>query len=89
MSSPARERVARAWHEGSDHADHSPFGGPLCNCGAVADRMLPMLAEAWSVGRTTGIWDVTIRGKWDDDGNLVVRPTPNPYEAEEDRHVDQ
>ena len=85
-----RERVARAWHVESDHAaDGVPFGGPLCNCDQVAGRIMPMLAEAWGVGRTTGIWDVTIRGKWDDDGNLLVRPTPNPYETEEDRHVDQ
>ena len=42
-----RERVARSWHEGSDHAkDGTPFGGPLCNCWQVAGRIMPMLAEA-------------------------------------------
>ena len=43
----ARERVARAWHEGSDHAaDGVPFGGPLCNCDQVAGRIIPILREA-------------------------------------------
>ena len=43
----ASERVARDWHEGSDHAkDGTPFGGPLCNCDRVAGRMLPMLRDA-------------------------------------------
>lgn len=47
----ARERVARAWHEGSDHAkDGAPFGGPLCNCWQVAGRIMPMLAEAHNEG---------------------------------------
>lgn len=47
-----RESVARSWHAGSDHAkDGTPFGGPLCNCWQVAERMLPMLAEAWEMGR--------------------------------------
>ena len=46
----ARERVARAWHEVSDHADHSPFGGPLCNCDRVAERIIPMLRDAFYDG---------------------------------------
>lgn len=25
----AREKAARAWHAGSDHAAESPFGGPI------------------------------------------------------------
>ena len=42
----ARESVAHDWHEGSDHAkDGAPFGGPLCNCWQVAERIMPMLAE--------------------------------------------
>ena len=82
----ARERVARAWHEGSDHAvDGTPFGGPLCNCWRVAGRMLPMLADAWGEGRHVGIEDTATRGKWNDDGHLVVPPSPNPYETEEDQ----
>lgn len=73
----ARERVARAWHAGSDHAaDGAPFGGPLCNCYRVAERMLPMLADAWWEGFDAG-WSA----QYPDDH------TPNPYE--EDRHVDQ
>lgn len=78
-----RERVARAWHAGSDHADHSPFGGPLCNCWQVAERIMPMLREAWAAGQETGIND--------DLGDWEVAPsiTHNPYETEEDRHVDQ
>ena len=65
----ARERVARSWHEVSDHADHSPFGGPLCNCWQAAERIMPMLAEAHNEGfYGRGI---------------------NPYETEEDCHVDQ
>lgn len=46
-----REHVARAWHAGSDHAADEPFGGPLCNCWRVAGRIVPMLAEAWEMGR--------------------------------------
>ena len=82
-----RERVARSWHEGSDHAAETPFGGPLCNCDQVAGRIMPMLAEAWRVGRTRGIWDTAMRGKWKDDGNIIVPTRTNPYE--EGRHVDQ
>ena len=82
------ESVARSWHEGSDHAaDGTPFGGPLCNCWRVAERIMPMLAGAWRVGRTKGIWDTAMRGKWNDDGNIIVPTTTNPYEG--DRHVDQ
>mgnify|MGYP000918313442 CR=1 FL=1 len=79
-----RERVARAWHEGSDHAkDGTPFGGPLCNCWQVAGRIMPMLRDAWAAGQETGIND--------DLGDWEVAPsiTHNPYETEEDRHVDQ
>ena len=46
----ARERVARDWHAGSDHAETEPFGGPLCNCDRVAERIMPMLAEAHNEG---------------------------------------
>ena len=79
----ARERVARAWHTGSDHADDEPFGGPLCNCDRVAGRIMPMLREAWAAGQEAGIND--------DLGDWEVAPsiTRNPYETEEDRHVDQ
>ena len=70
----ACESVARAWHDGSDHAaDGEPFGGPLCNCLAMAGRIVPMLAEAFNDGMTSGI--------------LAQSYVPNPYE--EDRHVDQ
>ena len=49
----AVEDVARRWHEGSDHTKSgSPFGGHLCNCLAVAERMLPLLVEAWDRGYT-------------------------------------
>ena len=48
---------------------------------------MPVLAEAWRVGRTKGIWDTAMRGKWKDDGNIIVPTTTNPYE--EDRHADQ
>ena len=74
-----RERVARAWHAGSDHAkDGAPFGGPLCNCWQVAERIMPMLRDAFDDGF--------------DDGWAAQDPddhTPNPYESEGDRHVDQ
>lgn len=73
----ARERVARAWHAASDHADHCPFGGPLCNCLAVADRMMPMLRDAWADGAMQG----------HDDHEFGVEEWTNPYEG--DRHVDQ
>lgn len=72
------ERVARAWHEGSDHAaDGTPFGGPLCNCWRVAGRMLPMLNEAWLDG-FVACHDWIKR-----DGCRTPEPT-SPYEAEED-----
>ena len=73
-----RERVARAWHAGSDHADE-PFGGPLCNCDRVAGRMLPMLAEAWRHGANNA-WAFVF--------NRAQTDLRNPYD-EEDRHVDQ
>ena len=82
-----RERIARDWHEGSDHAaDGTPFGGPLCNCWQVAGRIMPIiqvLRDAWAAGQETGIND--------DLGDWEVAPsiTHNPYETEEDRHVDQ
>lgn len=37
-------------------------------------------AEAWNAGWTKGIGDTAHRGKWNDDGDLVVPRTPNPYE---------
>lgn len=46
----AHEKVAQAWHAGSDHAETEPFGGPLCNCWQVAERIMPMLAEAHNEG---------------------------------------
>lgn len=79
-----RERVARSWHEGSDHAATEPFGGPLCNCDQVAGRMLPMLAGAWREGRKAGVDDMIAA-----DLGVNRRNLPNPYESEEDRHVDQ
>lgn len=49
----ALEAVAVTWHGESDHArDGGKFGGPLCNCLAVAERMLPLLVEAWDRGYT-------------------------------------
>ena len=80
-----RESVARAWHAGSDHADHSPFGGPLCNCDRVAGRIMPMLRKAYDEGWFSAVGsapdDVWFDAWTDDDSN--------PYETEEDRHVDQ
>ena len=71
-----RERVARAWHEGSDHAkDGTPFGGPLCNCWQVAERIMPMLAGAWRHGANDA-WAFVFNGAQTD---LL-----NPYETEED-----
>ena len=75
-----RERVARAWHAGSDHAVTESFGGPLCNCLAVAERMLPMLRDAFDDGADAACEHVFSGHP----GEL-----PNPYETEEDRHVDQ
>ena len=70
---PISERVARTWHEGSDHAtDGTPFGGPLCNCWRAAGRLMPMLRDAWWDG-----WSAQ-----DPDEHA-----PNPYL--EGRHVDQ
>ena len=43
--------VAHTWHATSDHAaDGEPFGGPLCNCLRIAERMMPMLAYAHDAG---------------------------------------
>ena len=79
-----RERVARAWHSQSDHAkDGTPLGGSLCNCDRVAERIMPMLRDAWRFGYTAGMSDEEGRGY----GHFTS--TPNPYETEEDRHVDQ
>ena len=75
-----RERVARFWHAGSDHADE-PFGGPLCNCRQVAGRIMPMLRDAWGVGFR--------EGRNADHNPMWWPPNPYPYESEEDRHVDQ
>lgn len=81
----ARESVASAWHAGSDHAkDGAPFGGPLCNCWQVAERIMPMLADAWREGRKAGVDDMIAA-----DLGVNRRNLPNPYEAEEGRHVDQ
>ena len=79
----ARERVARAWHEGSDHAADEPFGGPLCNCWQVAERMLPMLSEAW-LACADEARDCGYLGAIDHE-QLINR---DPYETG-DRHVDQ
>ena len=68
-----RERVAREWHDGSDHArDGEPFGGPMCNCHAVAGRIIPMLSEAWDEGHDAGM---------DRADHPWRPPTPNPYET--------
>lgn len=74
----ARESVARAWHAGADHADHSPFGGPLCNCDRVAERIMPMLREAWRDGAFHG---------WVNGVETLTTAVydHNPYESEEDR----
>lgn len=41
--------IARRWHDGSDHArDGEPFGGPLCNCLQVAERIAHLIHE-WGV----------------------------------------
>ena len=78
-----RERIARAWHEGSDHAkDGTPFGGPLCNCWQVAGRLVPMLSEAWA----DAIGEAYDRG-WIHDYGRDEMIDRNPFE--EDRHVDQ
>lgn len=74
-----RDQVARSWHEGSDHAAVEPFGGPLCNCDRVAGRIMPMLADAWADGAMQG----------HEDHEFGVEEWTNPYETEEDRHVDQ
>lgn len=72
----ARETVARQWHEGSDHAaDGEPFGGHLCNCMKVAERVTPPLAGAWAQGYTQGKLDAIMS---------APGPTPkrrNPYES--------
>ena len=78
-----REHVARAWHAGSGHADE-PFGGPLCNCDRVAGRIMPMLAKSWREGRRAAVYYMIAA-----DLGLNRRNLPNPYESEEDRHVDQ
>lgn len=73
----AREHVARSWHAGSDHADGTPFGGPLCNCNQVAGRIMPMLAA---------VWNAAVGSLVHDDGTPVeVVANINPYEAEEDQ----
>lgn len=78
-----RERVARAWHAGSDHAADEPFGGPLCNCLTVAGRIMPMLRKTYDDGWFSAIGsspdDVWFDAWADDDSN--------PYK--EDRHVEQ
>ena len=73
-----RERVARAWHEGSDHADYSPFGGPLCNCWQVAGRIMPMLRDAWGEGEQAGMR----RADWEY-GASPNFPKPDPYEEDQ------
>ena len=77
-----RERVARAWHAGSDHAADEPFGGPLCNCDRVAGRIMPMLTEVWA----DAIGEAYDRG-WIHDYGRDEMIDRNPYL--EDRHVDQ
>ena len=74
-----RERVARAWHEGSDHAkDDIPFGGPMCNCWQVAERIMPMLAGAWREGRKAGVDDMIAADLGVNRRNLI-----NPYEEDQ------
>ena len=82
-----REHVARSWHEGSDHAAETPFGGPLCNCDQAAGRMLPILRKAYDEGWFSAVGSAP-DGVWVD--ALTDGPEQdNPYESEEDRHVDQ
>lgn len=78
-----RERVARQWHAGSDHAaDGAPFGGPLCNCTQVAGRIMPMLSKAYDEGWFSAVGsapgDVWV-DEWTDGPEQ-----DNPYETEED-----
>ncbi|MCD2263278.1 hypothetical protein K3888_11270 [Dietzia aurantiaca] len=77
----ARECMARAWHDGSDHAATVPFGGPLCDCEQVAGRIMPMLAEAWD----EGYGDCLIYHQ----SHGLSGSETNPYETKEGRHVDQ
>lgn len=77
----ARERVARTWHAGSDHAATESFGGPMCNCKKVAGRVIPMLSEAWREGANVASL------RWM--GRPEEMASWNPYPYEEDRHVDQ
>lgn len=80
----AHDQVARAWHDGSFHAaDGTPFGGPLCNCDRIAGRIMPMLADAWSAGYDKG------EECYADAMNPDHLCFTNPFESEEDRHVDQ
>lgn len=45
------ETLAIKWHMRSDHArDGAKFGSPTCNCLKTAERIIPMLAEAWDEG---------------------------------------
>lgn len=54
------ETVAVKWHAGTDHAfDGVKFGGPLCNCLKVAERMMPFLVEAWDRGHHAGVVNAT------------------------------
>jgi hypothetical protein len=77
-----RERIARAWHEGSDHAkDGTPFGGPLCNCWQVAGRIMPMLRDTWGIGFREGVNAGREEALWPEN--------PYPYQTTGDRHADQ
>lgn len=46
----------------------------------VAERIMPILAEAWLRG---------VNDAWAFMFNEAQTDLPNPYETEEDRHVDQ
>lgn len=43
-----RETFALKWHLRT--RDGAAFGSPTCNCLRVADRVVPMLADAWDDG---------------------------------------
>lgn len=73
------EKSAQLWHDGSDHArDGEPFGGPLCNCMSVAERLRPLLANAYDTGWYAAVGsapgDVWFTA-WNDDDN-PYRETP-------------
>lgn len=73
--------LATGWHEGSDHGrDGEPFGGPVCNCLAVARRVMPLLVEAWENGYADRV-EVEIMAP-----AIGQDPPGNPYSLDEGDH---